>query len=252
MMLTRYRLSFHILSFIFFSLITYSVHADWRDFLKDLTGEKSKPTTSFALSALSDSDVVAGLKEALEKGTQSAVSLLGRKDGFLSNPQVKIPMPESLQSVEKGLRKVGQDKYADQFVETMNRAAEQAVPEAVSIFSDSIKQMSIEDAKKILQGPDDAATQYFRKTSESALRERFQPIVDKSTDSVGVTASYKKLTGKLGMMSKFIDTNKLDLNSYVTDKALDGLFTMIAVEEKKIRENPVARTTDLLKKVFGQ
>lgn len=250
MMLTRYPARCQALACVLAVFLTSEVYADWRDFLGSLTGEKAEQTTSSSIVALSEGDIVAGLKEALEKGTKTAVELLGRKDGFLANPSVKIPMPKTLRSVEKGLRKVGQERYADQFVETMNRAAEKAVPEAISIFSDSIKNMSIKDAQTILQGEDDAATQYFRKTSEDKLRERFQPVVKSSTDSVGVTASYKKLTENLGLMSKFIDTDKLDLDSYVTDKALDGLFTMIAVEEKKIRENPVARTTELLKKVF--
>ena len=233
-------------------LLCGPAQADWRDFLKSITGGAEDKPVAETLAGLSNADVVAGLKEALSKGTGAAVQLLGKEDGFLGNPKVKIPMPESLQSVEKGLRKMGQDKYADRFVETMNRAAEQAVPEAMSIFSASIKAMTFNDAMDILKGPDDAATQYFRRTSEGSLRERFQPIVEKSTDSVGVTASYKELVGKLGFMSSFVDTDKLDLDGYVTDKALDGLFTMIAVEEKKIRENPAERTTEILKKVFGK
>ena len=134
----------------------------------------------------------------------------------------------------------------------MNRAAEQAVPVAADVFSDSVREMSIDDARKILTGPDDAATRYFEKTSSDTLKQKFLPIVKSATNSVGLTASYKNLVGKLGPMSSFINTESLDLDNYVTDKAMEGLFLIVAREEKKIRENPVERTTDLLKKVFSQ
>ena len=190
-------------------------------------------------------------KRALEKGTRNAVSLLGREDGFLANPQVKIPLPKTLKKVEKGLRKIGKDELADEFVMTMNRAAEKAVPEAATIFADAVSNMSFEDARTILQGEDDAATQYFRKTSGDKLKQKFLPIVKDATDQAGVTSGYKKMTSKLGMLSSFIDVDSLDVDEYVTSKALDGLFTVVAAEEKKIRDNPLERSTDLLKKVFG-
>jgi len=153
--------------------------------------------------------------------------------------------------VEDGLRKIGQDKYADEFVLTMNRAAEQAVPEAAEIFGSAIRNMSIEDARGILNGQDDAATKYFRRTSGEKLVNRFLPIVKKSTEQIGVTSNYKQMVDKLGFMSRFIDTESLDVDRYITNKAIDGLFLMVAREEKLIRENPAARTTDLLKKVFS-
>ena len=166
-------------------------------------------------------------------------------------PPTRIPMPDSLKTIEDGLRKVGQDKYADEFVLTMNRAAEQAVPEGAEIFGSAIRSMSIEDAKGILNGPDDAATKYFRRTSGDKLVNRFLPIVERSTDRVGVTSNYKEMVGKLGFASRFVDTESLDVDHYVTNKAVDGLFLMVAREEKLIRENPAARTTELLKKVFS-
>ncbi len=241
---------FFIMYFVFFSV---DVHAGWRDLLNVFSSEDDEPAevAKEVMGGLSESDIVSGLKEALTRGTRTAVSMLGRKDGFLANPRVKIPMPESLRKVEKGLRKIGQDRVADNFVETMNRAAEKAVPEAVSIFADSVRQMSIADARSILEGEDDAATQYFRKNSGERLKGKFLPIVREATDQVGVTSRYKKMINKLGILSDFIDTGSLDLDEYVTTRAMDGLFMMVAVEEKKIRENPLARTTDLLKKVFG-
>lgn len=251
-MLTRMKKTIQL--FLCIALLTGSpaAFADWRDLLKVFTGDKAEEAADIAGEiGLADDEIIDGLKQALEKGTRSAVAMLGKKDGYFSNPKVKIPMPDSLRKVEKGLRKIGKGKIADNFVETMNRAAEKAAPEAASIFADSVKQMSISDARDILQGPDDAATQYFRRTSSDKLKEKFMPIVSNATDQVGVTAKYKKMTGKLGMLTDLINTDNLDLDNYVTDQAMDGLFTMVALEEKKIRENPVARTTDLLKKVFG-
>lgn len=210
--------------------------------------------------ALPQEQVVSGLKEALGKGVERAVASLGRTNGFLTNVNVRIPMPAKLQSVEKGLRVAGQGKLADDFVTSMNRAAEQAVPVAASVFGDSIKQMSIADAKAILSSTNDAATQYFRRTTQTNLHAKFYPLVQKATDSVGVTASYKKMMGKfsasgsLGGLLGSKSSGKLeaaDIDNYVTDRAMDGLFKVVADEEKNIRANPVARTTDLLQKVFG-
>lgn len=229
-----------------------NAHAQgWRDLLKSITGDKEE-TAADVVGSLRNDEIIAGLKEALGKGTQTAVNYLGKEDGFLANTDVRIPMPSALNSVERGLRMVGQDQYADQFIETMNRAAEQAVPVAANVFSDTIQDMSITDAKNILSGPDDAATQYFRENSSEALKARFLPIVKAATDRVGLTSSYKTLVDKVGPAASFMDTSSLDLDNYVTDKALDGLFLMVAREEKKIREDPLERTTDLLKKVFAQ
>ncbi len=245
----RYFQIFIVLSIVFFNM---DAHAGWRDILHVFDKDKKSAAQGAEPgSGLAETDIVNGLKEALTRGTRTAVAMLGKQDGFLANPQVKIPLPESLQKVEKGLSKIGQSKLADNFVETMNRAAEKAVPEAASIFADSVRNMSIADARNILQGEDDAATRYFRENSSDELKEKFLPIVKQATSQVGVTDSYKKLTDKLGFLSSYVDTSSLDLDNYVTDKAMAGLFTMVAAEEKKIRENPLARTSDLLKKVFS-
>ena len=216
-------------------------------------------TLSSALtSSLSQDQVTAGLKEALGKGVQQAVSRLGHDGGFLTNLNVKIPMPEKLRTVEKTLRALKQDKLADDFVNTMNHAAEQAVPEAASVFGEAVKGMSIEDAKTILTGTNNAATQYFRKTTETNLFGKFLPIVKKATDQTGVTSTYKRFMEKADAANPFgsfgrsvLGAESVDVDTYVTNKALDGLFKMVAEEEKRIRENPLARTSDLLKKVFG-
>jgi hypothetical protein len=217
-------------------------------------------STSAAAAVLPQDEMVGGLKEALSKGVSNAVVSLGHNDGFLTNIEVKIPMPEKLQTVEKGLRLAGQSQLVDSFVGSMNHAAEQAVPVAAGVFGDAIKQMSIEDAKGILTGPDDAATQYFQRTTRTNLFARFYPVVQKATDSVGVTAKYKAMTAKfesVNTISSFLgkstaaSPNAADIDAYVTDKALDGLFKMVAAEEKSIRANPAARTSDLLRKVFG-
>jgi hypothetical protein len=223
-----------------------SAQAGWLDKLFKPAG-----TNQTAASVLTADEMTGGLKEALANGVQHAVRELGKPDGFLKNLDVKIPMPKKLQTVEKTLRTLKQDKMADDFVATLNRAAEQAVPEAADVFADSIRQMTVTDAKNILTGPNDSATQYFRKTSEEKLREKFRPIVTKATGAVGVTASYKNLLQQAGPAASLLGAEAGDLDGYITQKSLDGLFKMIAVEEKRIRENPVARTTDLLKKVFG-
>lgn len=216
------------------------------------------PGTSVA--ALTMDQAVQGLKEALGKGVQSAVSSLGREGGFLTNLTVKIPLPEKLQKAEAALRVIGQGKLADDFVATMNRAAEQAVPVAAGVFGDAVKRMSFADAKAVLTGPNDAATQYFRKTTQTNLFNGFLPIVKTATAKVGVTSAYKQMVSKVSTAQSFGSLlgaktpallEQADLDNYVTNKAMDGLFKMVAEEEKRIRENPVARTTGLLQKVFG-
>lgn len=212
-------------------------------------------------ASLPEDQVAAGLKEALAKGVQKAVTQLGATGGFLTNLNVKIGMPESLQKVEKTLRKLKQEALADEFVTTMNRAAEMAVPEAASIFGEGIKQMTVADAKSILTGPDDSATQYFRRTSTNALQKAFLPLVKQATEKAGVTSAYKAMMDKVGAgsLGRFggalgalgVNQDALDIDAYVTRKAMDGLFKVVADEEKAIRKNPVARTTDLLKQVFG-
>ena len=223
-------------------------NAAWNDFL-DLF--KDHVSTNSNNSSLTQSEIISGLKEALIKGGQTAVNVLGKEDGFFTHPELKIKMPEKLQSVESALRKLKQDEIADQFVLSMNRAAEQAVPKATSIFTNIIKSMSIEDAYGVLKGPDNAATEYLRIKGGSQLQQEFLPIVKQVTNSVGVTEKYKALIDNLGMMSNFVDVESLDIDQYVTDKAVVGIFSLVAKEEKLIRENPSKRTTDLLRKVFA-
>ena len=227
-----------------------SVQADW-SFFKDIFSGESSDSSS-AAAGLSQSDLIEGLKQALSVSAKNSVQSLGKVDGFFTNPKVKIPMPDSLQSVESGLRKLKQDELADEFILTMNRAAEQAVPETVNILTDAIKQMSISDAKGILNGPDDAATEYFRRSSGQQLLNKIRPIVEIATNKTGVTKQYKSMINNLGFMKNLIDTESLDLDQYVTEKTVDGLFSILAEEEKLIRTNPAARTTELLQKVFSK
>jgi len=228
-----------------------AVVAGWSDYLDQLKDSVNIPAETVPGVNLTDAEMVSGLKEALDKGTRFAVDSLGKDGGFLNNSAVKIPMPDSLSWVEKSLRTLHQDELADEFIGTMNHAAEQAVPEAAAIFGDAIQDMSVEDAQGILTGPDDAATQYFRSNTETALTAKMRPIVEDATARAGVTSAYKNMTARAGGMTSLLPADTTDLDGYVTGKTLDGLFLMIAAEEKKIREDPLARSTDLLKKVFG-
>lgn len=194
--------------------------------------------------------ITAGLKQALEIGSERAAGTLGKVDGYLKNPPVHIPVPDQLQRAEGLLRKLGAGNYADQFVTSLNRAAETAAPKAKPIFVDVIRDMTIKDAVGILRGGDDAATQYFRRHSQDRLVATFRPVVARTTNDVGVTAYYKRFVQKAASTG-LVDTRGLDLDDYVTRKALDGLFYMLAQEERRIRQDPVARTTELLRQVFG-
>jgi hypothetical protein len=202
------------------------------------------------LESLSNKDTVAGLKAALEKGSAAAVDLLGRTDGFFGNNAVKIPLPESLKKYEKLMRTVGLGKYADELELTMNRAAEAAVPEAKALLVDSVKKMSVQDAKGILTGGPTSATDYFRRTTSDPLRARFLPIVKKSTAKVKLAEKYNQYAQK-GVQFGLVKQEQANLDDYVTQKALDGLYYMIGEEEKKIRANPVQAGSEIIKKVFG-
>lgn len=202
------------------------------------------------LEAVSNQDAVNGLREALVKGTQYAVDTLGRQDGFFGNGKVKIPLPPSLQKAEKVLHTLGLGKQADALVLTMNRAAEAAVPEARALLVDSVKKMSVQDAKGILAGGQDSATQYFKRSTSDQLRARFLPIVKKATAKVQLAQKYDEYAGK-GVKLGLVKKEDANLDAYVTQKALDGLFTMVAEEEAKIRQNPAGAASGLLTKVFG-
>jgi len=226
--------------------------AGWLDKLKGLVKEpEPQGEQALATQALTEREMIDGILEALSVGIKRAVQQLGSEGGYLKDPQVKIPMPDGLKSVEKGLRALGQDKVADEFIETMNRAAERAAPKATAILMDAISHMSLQDAQAILDGPEDAATRYFKGHTYTKLSDATLPVVKQATDEVGVTAHYKKLMDKAGFLGGVVDKESIDIDRYVTGKALDGLFVKLAEEEGRIRKDPVARTSGLLKRVFG-
>ena len=225
--------------------------ADWMKHLDTIQGAADTAGISTTDVDLTNTEMVAGLKEALDKGTQFAVDKLGKPGGFLDNKKVRIPMPDSLTWVESSLRTVGQDELADEFITTMNQAAEQAVPEAAEVFGEAIQNMSVKDAQGILTGQDDAATQYFRNNTESILTDRMRPIVESATASTGVTSAYKNMMDSAGGLTSMLPGNTTDIDGYITTRTLDGLFLMIAKEERKIRKNPVARSSELMQKVFS-
>jgi hypothetical protein len=205
----------------------------------------------FGGGAPSDEKVAAGLKEALDIGTGNAVASTSRVDGFFKNEAIKIPLPGELQKIDKGLRAVGLGSEVDAFVLSMNRAAERAAPSAKSIFKDALKQMTFSDAKQILRGGDTAATDFFRAKTSDRLTASFLPIVSSSLTEVGATKRYKDLVGRYSGLP-FMNRPSLDLDRHVTGKALDGLFHVLGEEEKKIRKDPAARVTKLLKEVFSR
>jgi hypothetical protein len=193
----------------------------------------------------------AGIKEALAVGTENAVRSLSQVDGYFGNAAVKILMPSSIQKVADVARMAGYQKQVDEFVLSMNRAAEAAAPLAARYFGDAIRDMTLEDARGILMGGDTSATDFFRRKTNDKLYAAFKPIVSKKVDEVGTTRAYKDMMGSYGKVP-LMGSQSLDLDDYVTNKSLDGLFYMVGQEEKKIRTNPAARTTDLLKTVFGR
>jgi len=195
-------------------------------------------------------DVTAGLKEALAVGTGNAVQMLAKSNGYFGDAAVKILMPDKMQKAAEVLKKAGYQKEVDEFILSMNRAAEQAAPKARPIFEDAVKKMSFDDAQKILKGGNTAATDYFKAKTSSQLTDAFKPVVSDSMNQVGATRSYKALTDRYNSMMPFGKMDSFDLDSYVTGKSLDGMFLKVGQEEAKIRTNPAARTTDLLKKVF--
>jgi hypothetical protein len=192
-----------------------------------------------------------GLKEALTIGTENAVKSVSRPDGYFGNQLIKILMPDRIQKVADVLAKVGFQKQVDEFVMSMNRAAEKAAPQAKAIFVKALKEMTFDDAGKILRGSDTAATEYFKSKTSGSLYTSFKPVVSSSMDKVGATRSYKEMMGKYESLP-FMEKESIDLDHYVTNKALDGLFLTLGQEEKKIRTNPAARVTELLKSVFGK
>jgi hypothetical protein len=198
-----------------------------------------------------DAQIVSGLKEALSVGTANAVTATSRVDGYFANQAIKILIPENIRKVADVLGKVGYQKQVDAFVLSMNRAAEKAAPQARGYFAEAIREMTFEDSRKILNGGDTAATDYFREKTRKKLYDAFRPVVSSSMAEVGVTRSYQEMMGKYTALPFAGGSESVDLDHHVTGKALDGLFHTLGLEEKKIRTDPAARVTDLLKTVFG-
>jgi len=237
--------------------------SQFKDLLNKVKQSAQASNSSQQGSKLPTSDIAAGLKEALAKGTTNAIDSLGRDGGFWNNAKVRIPLPGKLEQAGQLARQLGQGAKVDAFELSMNRAAEKAVPQVAGIFGDAIRKMTLDDARGILTGGDHAATDFFRRVAGDALTARIHPIVAQATDSVGVTQKYKAFTsgsgggqlgsvlGALGGATSSKGGSPLDLDDYVTAKTLDGLFTEIGAQEQSIRQNPAARSTALLKKVFG-
>lgn len=228
-----------ILSLLILFVQSAFAQLDLKKLKKAVTGE-----------SLSAEEVGRGLKEALEKGVSKGSDLVSQLDGYYKNPEIKIPFPPEVKRVEDRLRQMGLGNEVDKFVLSLNRAAEDAAKEAKPIFIAAIKQMTIQDAWAILKGEEDAATQYLKKTTSDELFKKFQPVIQGSLEKVNATKYYSDLIGTYNKIP-FVQKVNPDLDEYATQKAIDGLFVMVAKEEKNIRKNPVARTSDLLKKVFG-
>jgi hypothetical protein len=210
----------------------------------------TRQAQALSIADLSNKDATAGIKAALEQGATAAVSLLGKTDGFLGNPAVKIPLPGYLDKAADLLRMTGQGKKVDELVTTMNRAAETAVPMGKDLLVGAVKSMSVDDAKKILGGGDNAVTQFFADKTRTPLGEKFLPVVTQATQKVNLAKSYNRVAGKLATTG-LVQGDDTSIEKYVTGKTLDGLYTLIGEEEKKIRQDPVGTGSAILKKVFG-
>lgn len=210
----------------------------------------SGPSYAAGIADLSNMDAVSGLKDALIQGSATAIGKLGVENGFLGNDKVKIPLPDAVRKVETGLRLLGMQRQTEELIVAMNRAAELAVPEAKSLLVAAIKNMSVQDVKGILTGGETAATDYFRKATSDSLTQTFLPIVTKATQNVGLAEKYNQLAGKAVQMG-VLNAKQAKIEDYVTQKALDGLFSMIADHERAIRSNPFGAATGMAQKVFG-
>lgn len=225
-------------------------HAGLMDDIGGLVGGRGVPGISGKVA--DDARIVSGLKEALSVGTANTVAATSKVDGYFSNQAIRILVPEKVRKVADVLGRVGYQKEVDDFVLSMNRAAEKAAPRAKAHFVQAIREMTFEDARGILDGGDTAATDYFRGKTQKKMYEEFRPVVSASMDEVGVTRSYKNMVGKYAALPMAGKAQSVDLDHYVTTKALDGLFLVLGQEERKIRTDPAARVTDLLKDVFGR
>lgn len=202
------------------------------------------------LAALREKDVVKALKSALDQSSAAAVARLGIEDGYFGDPKVRIPLPDTFQKAEKVLRGLGQGAKVDELHRAINRAAEAAVPEGKALLLDAVRRMTLADAKGILTGGDDAATEYFRRTTAEPLAQKFLPIVTRATEKVGLARKYDDLAGRLAPLG-LVRPEDAKLDQYVTRKALDGLFRVMAEEEKKIRDNPAAAAGSIVRRIFG-
>ncbi len=239
-----------------FALVLLGAAPAWAQFnlldaaKKMLDGGAAGGANAPAAGALSTDEIVRGLRDALKVGTERVVGRLGQSDGFNADPEIHIPLPDSLARVQKALRRVGMAKLADDVELKLNRAAEAATPRAKALFWDAIANMTLDDAKRIYDGPKDAATQYFRGRMSGPLADAMRPVVDDTLAEVGAIRSYDAMMGEYQSLP-FVPDVKADLTQHVLDRALDGLFLYLAREEAAIRENPAKRTTAILRRVFG-
>jgi hypothetical protein len=210
----------------------------------------TKSSPSGGTSGLATDEIAAGLREALKVGTERVVNTVGKVDGFNANPEIHIPLPDSLRKVQSALKTVGMSQLADDLELKLNRAAEAAAPKAKAVFWDAIQGMSLDDVKRIYNGPKDAATQYFKTKMSGPLADSMRPVVDSSLSEVGAIKAYDTMMGQYKTLP-FVPDVKANLTSYVLDKGLSALFLYLGREEAAIRENPAKRTTELLQKVFG-
>lgn len=201
------------------------------------------------LEDITQTEAVRALRQALNEGSLAAVARLGVENGFFANSKVRIPLPPSLERVERGLRAFGMKREADELVLAMNRAAEAAVPEAKQLLADAVRKMTVQDAKKILSGGDTAATEYFRRSTEKQLAQRFLPVVKRATDRVDLAQKYNAVAGQ-GLAFGLIEEEEASIERFVTDKALDGLYFMIGEQEKAFRKDPVRSSSEIVRKVF--
>lgn len=218
--------------------------------LNQQTASNGNSSQTSGLARFTEREQIESLRQALTQGAETAVSNLAKENGYLGNDKVRIPLPDNLQQADSTMRRLGLGKYSDELVTSMNRAAEAAVPEAKALLIGAVKNMTVTDAKDILLGKDDAATQYFRRNTETALGEKFKPVVSQSMQKVSLAQDYDRFAGKAAKLG-LIDASDADLEDYITRKALDGLFYMMAEQEKEIRAHPVQAAGDLAKKVFS-
>ena len=219
--------------------------SDWRDTLSELLEDSEVP------QSLSSDEYVSGIRQTLALGVQRAIERLGTEDGFWGDDAVRIPIPDDLELVEKAAERLRQDKYVERFHKTLNTAAEQAVPATAEVFAEAISSLQPADALELLRASQSSVTEYFRVNVSDELHERILPMVTEATDNAGLTRSYKKLLDRAGgFLGSFADLEDLDLDRYVTDQAIAGLFHYLAIEEQKLRDDPVARSTELLRAIF--